>query len=60
MLGELDGEELKETTLDPNNRTLIKITSLNIESENNLFTTLFGNNTSLRKEFIKNNLSAIL
>ena len=57
-LGEMNGEELYTTTMDPANRTLIQLTPENMEVTLNLYETLMGKSPSLRKEYImKNKLS---
>lgn len=51
-LGELDSEELRETSLDPEKRTLIQVKADKDDTEVELFKILFGPNPDLRKEFI--------
>lgn len=55
-LGELNAMELRETALDPNNRTLIQVKANRNESEEELFKILFGPNADLRKDFIGKHL----
>lgn len=55
-LGELDGIELRETSLDPNTRTLIQVKADKSETEEDLFKVLFGPNPDLRKNFIGKHL----
>ena len=54
-LGEMNPEQLWETTLDPESRTLIQITIDNIEQSNEIFSTLMGDVVEPRKEFIQIN-----
>ena len=48
-LGELNPSELKETTLDPNNRILIRLTIDDIEKEIQQFKVIHGDNMSEEK-----------
>ncbi len=52
-LGEMDPEELRETTLDPNNRTLVQITMEDAEAADELFRVLMGEQVEPRREFIE-------
>ena len=52
-LGELDPEDLCETTLDPNNRILVQLTTEDMERELDIFDALHGNNSDSRKEIMK-------
>ena len=52
-LGEMNAEELRETTLDPTNRTLLKIRMDDLNQADNLFRILMGNNVEPRREFIE-------
>ena len=52
-LGEMDPEELRETTLDPNNRTLVQITMDDVEEADERFRILMGERVDPRREFIE-------
>lgn len=54
-LGEMNPEQLWETTLDPNARTLIQITADDIEEANDIFSTLMGDVVEPRRDFIQQN-----
>jgi DNA gyrase subunit B len=52
-LGEMNAEELRETTLDPANRTLLKIQMEDASGADDLFRVLMGDNVEPRREFIQ-------
>ncbi|MCA9235223.1 MAG: hypothetical protein KDA44_07115 [Planctomycetales bacterium] len=52
-LGEMNAEELRETTLDPANRTLLQIRMEDAGSADELFRVLMGDNVEPRREFIQ-------
>jgi DNA gyrase subunit B len=51
-LGELNPEDLKKTTLDPNNRTLIQLTIKDLEEELRKFRVLHGDSSDERKDLM--------
>ncbi|UFU04814.1 DNA gyrase/topoisomerase IV subunit B [Ruania halotolerans] len=51
-LGEMDADQLAETTMDPAHRTLRKITMDDIEAAETVFDLLMGNDVAPRKDFI--------
>jgi DNA gyrase subunit B len=52
-LGEMDGEELWETTLDPAKRTLLKVQMEDALQADEMFRTLMGEKVEPRREFIQ-------
>lgn len=52
-LGEMDAEQLWETTMNPENRMLIKVNVEDAERADAIFTKLMGDDVSLRKHFIQ-------
>ncbi|MDF2965407.1 MAG: parE [Rickettsiaceae bacterium] len=51
-LGEMNAEQLKETTMDPTKRTLIKVNINNIQDIENIVEDLMGNKPEKRYQFI--------
>ncbi len=54
-LGEMNAEELRDTTLDPENRTLIKVTMADVGAADEMFRILMGDKVEPRREFIEKN-----
>lgn len=54
-LGEMNPGQLWETTLDPNVRSLLKVTIEHMEEANTVFETLMGDVVELRRNFIQDN-----
>jgi DNA gyrase subunit B len=54
-LGEMDWEELKDTTMDPDRRTLLQVTVEQAALADEIMSTLMGDEVELRKQFIQQN-----
>nr|WP_202531319.1 DNA topoisomerase IV subunit B [Streptomyces sp. SID8380] len=58
-LGEMDADQLAETTMDPRHRTLRRISMNDLDSAEQVFDLLMGNEVAPRKEFITNSAATL-
>ena len=58
-LGEMDAEQLWDTTMNPENRVLIQVKVQDAEKSDAIFTKLMGDQVDLRKSFIQSNAGSM-
>ncbi|MEN2423732.1 DNA topoisomerase IV subunit B, partial [Streptomyces rimosus] len=58
-LGEMDADQLAETTMDPRHRTLRRINIGELEAAEKVFDLLMGNEVAPRREFISRSAAGV-
>lgn len=58
-LGEMDAEELWETTMNPEHRVLLQVTVEDAEKADAVFTKLMGEDVPMRKNFIQSHAKSV-
>ena len=58
-LGEMDADELSETTMNPEKRQLVKVTLEDVAEANRIFNILMGTKVEPRRDYIERNADSV-